>query len=71
MGFVKKDPTLRASGLWCIVATSAVVVQYCGDLGFNHLGCNVLQGYLFGRPMSQREFGAWLADRTRATAATA
>lgn len=36
-----------------------------------HLGCDVLQGYLFGRPMSQREFGAWLADRTRATAATA
>jgi hypothetical protein len=43
-----KDPTLRASGLWCIVATSAVVVQYWGDLGFNHLGCNVLLGVTIG-----------------------
>ena len=43
-----KDPTLRAAGLWCIVATSAVVVQYWGDLGFSHLGCNVLLGVTIG-----------------------
>jgi len=43
-----KVPILRATALWCVVATSAVVVQYWGDVGFNHLGCNVVLGVAIG-----------------------
>lgn len=42
------DPILRACGLWSIVATVAVVVQFWGDIGFNHLGCNTLLGVALG-----------------------
>ncbi|MDH5833819.1 putative bifunctional diguanylate cyclase/phosphodiesterase [Luteimonas kalidii] len=51
------------------VAAEGVEDQATGER-LEQLGCDVLQGYLFARPMSHREFGAWL-DRSPALAPAA
>jgi hypothetical protein len=59
-----RHPVLRVAGLSGVIAIATVLVQYWGDVGFNHVGVNVMFGVglgLAGRLPSLA--GVWAHER--------
>jgi hypothetical protein len=48
VSYGSRDLVLRGAAQSCLVAMMTVIVQYWGDVGFNHLGVNVMMGITLG-----------------------
>jgi hypothetical protein len=48
VSYGSRDRILRGAAHSCLVAMMTIIVQYWGDVGFNHLGVNVMMGITLG-----------------------